>query len=891
MFGGVTEDQRPWRADRLRESALVAAREWVALAALARQPQDGAVALRALVEAAADDPEAFGWLWALLREGSGRWQQIKLSGVAAVPAQLHEEVEAFIAETPDPLAPRPAMAPAANPAALLLRAVGGTDVGLSAAKRVLRAEGDGARQVRAAALEVLGGSRDAEGRALVVEEIRSTVAEQRRPARLVVLQPPLGDAEAREVVDILGYVKDHPIEDADFDAVAGTVARLPLLLLAAFLFEPWRRPEGRDKVLSRLPGLLPLEQLTGLLDAAVDVDPDVVAELVRSAAQGRSIDDVAVLAPPVFARFGEPVRAPFWQRLVHELEMAARRAGRREPAVLTLWQCTIAASDQASPAALARLLRSGELAEAASGHGRDPGAARRIGDVAGELLAVDMAGWVEEVIAAADGLPADGEGEFWKGVSWKLPSGDLPAELVERVLVSEVAPRWFANGGHGEQLIAATSTGDAAVTLLARAEEDLSDDEVTALLAKVHWADPGPQGYLEAVGLAADRTAVIGCELDRVVTSLSGPEASAAPGRVVAGVCRSAVEAGVREIATGTTAALQVLLELPDPDVVEAACAWIRAVELAETDGECDHDRVHLVAATDDANGGRVQVVHELRVALGARLAGLAQDATRATGARVADLELAATVEPAAARAAALDLGDAPIAELRAAAARVLAATDGDEADLPRIDELLRSQTRSDIRTSLEAAKHRVRSVGVGDALAALNELLVLGEPAARLDPAVLVPDSDHHERFVQAVDLARARASGHDPGAFIAAAINVTDQFVDLVLLAAVDAPGGEAPVVKAADADRIRSNAPGRAEVGTLLGRQHLQQRFPWFATCLVLRQMRTAHPSPLGTTKPLTLTADHVTTAKTLFGSITAGWIDDMYALYSGAAGDEQ
>ncbi len=218
----------------------------------------------------------------------------------------------------------------------------------------------------------------------------------------------------------------------------------------------------------------------------------------------------------------------------------------------------------------------------------------------------------------------------------------------------------------------------------------------------------------------------------------------------------------------------------------------------------------------------------------------------------------------------------------------MLATTAGDATDLPRIEELLRTETRSDIRDKLQAAKHRVESAGIGEALVALNDLLQLGEPPARLDPSILVSNPAHHDRFVNAVDVARARAAAdHDPASFIAAAINVTDQMVDLMVLAEAAAPGAEVSAKKRHAADLIRNNAAGRQEVGVLLGQQQMQQDYSWFATCLTLRQMRTAHPSPLGTTKPLSFTADHGTTAKMLFAIIAAGWIHDMHRLARGGA----
>lgn len=126
----------------------------------------------------------------------------------------------------------------------------------------------------------------------------------------------------------------------------------------------------------------------------------------------------------------------------------------------------------------------------------------------------------------------------------------------------------------------------------------------------------------------------------------------------------------------------------------------------------------------DNHRGGTLPPLSALRTDLAARLSNLAQDTALETPQRTEHLLLAAAVDASTARAAALLLGRAINNELRTAAATVLAETPGHQDDLDHTVGLLDNETREDIRQLLEAAKHRIHSGTIGEALTALTDLL-----------------------------------------------------------------------------------------------------------------------------------------------------------------------
>ncbi|GGU84595.1 hypothetical protein [Lentzea flava] len=150
----------------------------------------------------------------------------------------------------------------------------------------------------------------------------------------------------------------------------------------------------------------------------------------------------------------------------------------------------------------------------------------------------------------------------------------------------------------------------------------------------------------------------------------------------------------------------------------------MRVLDLAPENHACDHDRVKAVVAADNAWVGTLPTLVALRAELARRLNELALDTSLEIPDRIAHLRLAAEVDPGTARDTALALAATHNNDLRATAATVIAATPGRPDDLKQILKLLASESRQDIRHSLEVAKHRISSGTIGEAVNALADLL-----------------------------------------------------------------------------------------------------------------------------------------------------------------------
>jgi len=876
----VTEPARAGDLARLNETALAQAGDYVALAALARQTQNGGTALTALSQYATDE-DAFAWVWALTREQDYRWSQVQLPSGTAVPERLTEQVKDWILTAADPRGRGGYAQPHETHAPRLLAALGATPFGLDVAKGALTMPGTLSPDVRGVAQQVAGVSDDPGARAAVIRDVEEE-APHKRAVKFRCLHPQYAPSEVEALVRALSLTTDRALEESDWPVVAEVASRLADDVLGAWLEPDWVRRENKDKIVGPLLSHLGLERARRLLEHGVG--EQATRRLLEHAAnhQDGAAEDLAEYA---FGAFPDDWCHALWNGQVRHLE-AARQMGYqykpRDSIISTLWRFVVAAHDDGTGRDLAAILEPGELTAAAAERADQQGPAARVGAVAAALLG-GAAGrtWETETVEAAMALGGAADG-YWEGLAGALPPGaPLPNAVAAGAAGSAQAFAAFAAAGLAGQVVPLVTEPRRAAAALAAAHERLSDDEATVLLAAAGWTATDV-GYPRLVDTLAGRLPVLAQELHRAVDSLDGPEAAAVPPDVIAHLLTVALAAGLRDElgATETTVALRALLRLADDTVLEQACAWVRALDL-DTDGACDHGRVMAVVGADDDRGGRVRTIAVLRTDLADRLAALAQDTGRDTTMRVADLELAVTVAPAAARAAALTLADARNSTVSAAAAAVLARTPGDPHDLPRLDALLGQETRVDIASQLRRARQKISSGDIGTALAALVDLLGLPDDLGHLDPDVLVPDPAHRERFVDWVDKARARADNdHDPGTFVEAAINIADQMVDLVLLAA--GPGSK---LKDPELQAIRDNSPARIDTGQLLGRQQLQQMFTWFPVCLTLRRKRGAHPSPSGSTLPNRLQPDALLATMAELRDITSAWIEDMHRQRAG------
>ena len=83
------------------------------------------------------------------------------------------------------------------------------------------------------------------------------------------------------------------------------------------------------------------------------------------------------------------------------------------------------------------------------------------------------------------------------------------------------------------------------------------------------------------------------------------------------------------------------------------------------------------------------------------------------------------------------------------------------------------------------------------------------------------------------------------------------------------------------ATQAAALRDNSVSRPDSGEMIRCQNLTADFPWFSQVAVLREMRGAHPAPIGSTDPVRLGDEDAAYARRLFRDVVAGWEDSMRA----------
>jgi hypothetical protein len=174
-----------------------------------------------------------------------------------------------------------------------------------------------------------------------------------------------------------------------------------------------------------------------------------------------------------------------------------------------------------------------------------------------------------------------------------------------------------------------------------------------------------------------------------------------------------------------------------------------------------------------------------------------------------------------------------------------------------------------------------ISSGTVAGALENLRSLVALPSDPDE-DPRAFLPDEVWDARFLGCVDAARRNGAG-DPGAYVGALIVLADLLVDVAVAERHDADPSNSPLGRrgAAQAAALRANSGSRPDTGELIRRQNLIAEFPWFSQVAVLREMRGAHPAPIGSTDPVRLGDGDTAYARRLFRDVVAGWEDSMRA----------
>jgi hypothetical protein len=480
-------------------------------------------------------------------------------------------------------------------------------------------------------------------------------------------------------------------------------------------------------------------------------------------------------------------------------------------------------------------------------------------------------GWSEEIAAVHNAL---GDEFLTQLPSFLRPNVAVPVPVLDWVYRFPSALAEFHGCGFTDQLIAHADTPDKALAILSNNRVELTSNAAGALVTTVGWDDPD----LWATALqtvAAEHPDMAYGQVAEMVDTLNGPEAGHVPLPVLARSVRATVSSGMSRLPGELApAAISTLIRSEDDDVLTAACEWASTLDI----GAADHDLVSTVISVDDMHSIKHADLTALRTRMAAQLLARAGDQSRGADERVQHLQLAATANPQAARAAAFDLAESGVPDVRLAAADILATVPGTYNEEARIRALLRAAKTVPLTAKLTDAMNRLKSPGVAEAIDGLVGLLGLVHPASKLQPANLIRDHEDHDRFIAAVDEVRStNGTTSNVKPFINAGVVLADLLVDFIVVACGDTGAG----VNAKELKAIRENAAGRPDAGALVNRQQLLQLFDWFPQVATLRKRRTAHPSPAGSRTPVAVSDSDHAYARNLLADIVAGWIDSMSA----------
>jgi hypothetical protein len=874
----MVEPIQPGDLGALKPDRLAAASNYAALAALIEHTRQDppANAVQALF-GACGDPDAFRWAWSLAQKKFDLWRHVDAFPQSiAVPEELQEPVQEFV------LRPAPKGGPV-KPDVARPKFMRGLDptgsLGLRIAREAFNRDSPPTDDVRQVALDFLGGSSDPADRAVVFDQTQE-IRPDKRILALLRLTTPYSADEVDQLLSVLQELTRRPVEAGDWKPAATLAARLPIDRLADFLVPSWTRSGNKQELIQAgLLSRLGPDNVCALLD---EKPGDETAQLVLSQAGGQLGTDDAGIRFGVWAHEKYPasqlreLRGRYTQRLASK----ATPEDKRSTALKGLFAFVFATDDIEAAAALVdHLTPNDELLPTDTQI--DEAVAFRLGQLAGYALA--RADFTDRVVATLQTTPTELRSRVFAGLaaSDALGQVELAPRLMFELLHDDGSIAAVAAAGWGDLLV--NETNDApqpAIKVLLAAATELSSTQVVELTQHVSWTTYDGETYRQVVAALMGHPPALFNQVDRAVRSLEGPEADAISASTLCDLLDHARDAGLRDqLEEATTHCVEVLLEHPDDEVITRACAWVRALDLdVPQAGSESADRARRVVKIDDARGGQHQELHALRRDLGAKFAALAQDSTQKATERRRHLELTVEIDPTAARAAAFQLATATTNSLRDAAAETLCTTPPSGEDHDALQELVANEPHKPIGSRLEAALHQVYSGSIGTALRNLAELV--GAPSDQWDPGVLIPEGRFNERFRVWIDTARARSGNTgDPGTFIEAAINLTDLMVDVAVL---EGSKINELNLKTEQLEGIRANSEPRPQTGELLARQNLHKPFPWFAQCQALRNFRTSHPSPLGSTDPIRLKEDDFTAARKLFEQVTLGWFESMWAI---------
>ena len=913
----LTPAVRPGDLAALEVTVLAAARQWSALAAVAHHAHDPArnEALERLA-ASATDLDAFTWLWTLVtaRPGTTDWRALeKMPQEVTVPEALLAAAATEVSAVPSDNRTR-------NTArqVVLARQHPTTPGAINLARAVLGAEHGVVPEVREEAARILGASRDRAARASLLTAATGAPWPERGQL-LAALQAPLRQEETTAVLAVIEEGR-HQLSpnlstpDAHWTTVRDLVAVLPADVQQALLSSGWPAQPGFAALLLPGPVMQSLDpgMLRKMLERAASGDLptpviDVVLEQLHPLPAPHAVDLAERAHQLLPSERTAPARQPYLQRarMYREEPSGQGRDRVRGPALAALARLALAEPPAPSEPVVAGslgqdvalrdyagALTPGEVSQlrVSSMIG---GQRRRLGAVLGLRLTDGLFSWdmgadqqraaaeaaTADIITVLDALDDQGAAEVLNGLAATAPN-PLPVQVLTHALSAGAASTTaLVDAGRLEILEALTAPGTRweptrYLDVLEGGQDHLPPENIRHLLEHLHWPALERTGGLARLAAALSSYPDVLHEQVHARIEAYARAAPEASEQQVATLLAQALSTGAMQrhldpdIDPDPALTIETLVDYRSTTLRDLAAQWLALAEPTTA-------VVDLAVRADTSSAVQPSRYAAARTALATVLCHRAQQVTGSVEGRIEALQLAQRADPANARASALEVLSSAPTPLARAAAHVIASTPaaGNEAQLTA---LIGVEEDGPTRNLLEQARRRVTSGTTGEALANAVELVGAQDSFSDLDPAVYLPDPRAHEAFRACVDQARTSAT-ESPTSRLNAMINLADLLGEQAIAAYWLRAGTAKEKEKA---EKLRAGAEDKEDIGFLTIQQNLVQRLGWLPYLAALRESRTAHPAPRGTTTPLELTDADAVSAMPLLRRVFEGWVQQMH-----------
>lgn len=870
----------------LAPAELARRRDITALAAVASATQR-VEDLRLLAGCTGDAPAAFVWLWRLLEASTNAQAWDALDAIpdpATVPVELQPDVRRFLTTDPRPADQRKQPTPRLIGAQRLLGKLASADpFARDVAREILSGSARADLQIAAARIAGAEGSAYRE----TVLDLADTLASnaERQFDLLAQITAPYEPAEPDRIIAYItaratALQRDAP--ETQWRAVRVLAARLEPKQVADLLRGPLSTPTDKRAALTTVDfvQMLGAAKVRGLLEEEPDLAPLLC-------------DHFEHLGDPAAGDVGEWAHAhldpatlqPWRQRLLRDAQGGySDTARRRALALLQRFALVPPAREyigrRNATVEYAAALRPGEvlgIAAISTMPEDSRGPLGQLGRVLGRLLeradSDDALAepFINDVRAVLHALSDQRRACVLGDLAAHRHAHRLPDVIVDLVIEGPRATRRLIEEEHADEVVAAVLSGRGGEPLLVLELEhgELTADQRDELVAAVDWAAADEAGDFSRIigALVKHPTTLAACACDAVRGLGRHPAPSSARVTTLVAAALDADAVGGNDT---DLPLIRTLMAQPDLLLHQTAARWLAT-------GPPTADRVGLAVEGDRDHAHPDNPYAAARRTLAAQLADRAADSTRDPDDRAGDLTLAAEADGATARPVAFAVLAGAPTPLRRAAAAVLTLADGVAEDEALLQQLIDSELDNTTRDHLRAALRRLASPSAAEALENLLTTVGSADRYGPLDIAICLPHAQWHDTFRQEVDELRRSFGGQ-----------ATDQINNMVTLgellaeqAVASAWGTSSDTKKRDQAQKILANVVGKPDTGDLVNRQQVQIDFPWIRHYASLRELRTGHPAPRGSTTPRVIEDSDATTASGLLRHTVEGWIGQMYS----------